>query len=122
MASTPPCIEIRDEEIKKIHRRLVPLHPQDLEHLQVEDSWLMGVILCPGDGTQQIARFDKRTRAPKRIRFYLHPDTDISKAFSAWKEAGHKRARFDFVTSWQELHPDFGRSLNDQVYEDFGPS
>ncbi len=119
VAKTPPCITIRDDEIQRIPRRLVALEPHDLLHLDPAPSWIMGVILCPGDDTKAVTQFANRTRASQRIRFYVHPDTQVSEAFSAWTSAGHQRARSDQVNSWKELHPLFGKALNDQVYEDF---
>lgn len=118
VAGRPPCIAIRDDEIHKIDRRLLPLDPATLSDLEPTGSWLMGVILCPGDGTDHVAGFAARTRSAHRLRFYAHPDTDLKDAFMGWKEAGFRRARVDVVSSWKQLHPFFGRALNDQVYED----
>lgn len=119
MASRQPCITIRDDEVRHINRRLVALIPDDLDALEPGMSWLMAVVLCPGDDSHALAAWAKRAGAPERVRFYLHPDTHVNDALAAWADAGFAAAKVDVVASWKELHPGFGRALNDQVYADF---
>lgn len=121
LASSPPCIKIRNDEIQRINRKTIPLTLAELKDLEPEGSWLLGVILCPGDDTTEVSRFAHRTHSPHRIRFFAHPKTEISTTLESWKAAGHHKARIDLVASWKQLHPLFGLALNDQVYHDFAP-
>ncbi|MCA1810638.1 MAG: hypothetical protein LC623_01340 [Halobacteriales archaeon] len=119
LASQHPCIGIRDTEVRHIRRLLLAAHPDDLGTLKPPPSWVMGVILCPGDSTEPLAAWARRHRADgRRVWFYLHPDAE-AEALRPWRDAGFRTDQVDTVSSWQELHPLFGLALNDQVYADF---
>lgn len=119
VASREPCIRIRDDEVASVRRRLVPLSPEDVAELEPPDSWIMAVVLCPGDDASVIARWLGKRRDPARVWFFAHPGVDLDAALAPLRAAGHALAQVDTVRSWRELHPLFGHALNDQVYADF---
>ncbi len=83
-------------------------------------SWLIGVLLCPGDDTRVIADWASSLPAPEvgRVRFYHHPDLDLVAALEAWYDAGLPDPRTSEVWNYKTFHKQFGRHLNDQVYRD----
>lgn len=119
LAGREPCIRMRDEEVGNVRRVLLAVHPDDLSSIKLSRSWILGVILCPGDSSAAVAEWVKTRRAlPSRVWFFLHPDTDLA-ALRDWKAAGYATDQVDVVASWQEIHPLFGAALSDQVYADF---
>lgn len=124
LASTRPCIEIRDDELDAVRDRrvLVGVGPKDLEDWSPSGSWMLAVILCPGDSTEHLAAWAKEHRIDEtRVHFYLHPDTpwDVLKP---WDDAGFPTDRVDDdVDSWKRLHRLFGLALNDRVAKDWWP-
>lgn len=121
LASRQPCIRIRDDEVKHINRVLVAQHPDDLASLELPKSWIMAVLLCPGDSTADLAAWARKHRIqPGRVWFFLHPDTD-PEALRPWRDVGFRTDQVAFTSTWEDLHPLFGLALNDQVYADFRP-
>lgn len=119
LAGRQPCIQIRDDEVKRINRVLVATHPDDLASLKLPKSWVMAVLLCPGDTTNDLAAWARQHRIQtSRVWFFLHPRTD-PEALRPWRDAGYRTDQADVVATWKDLHPLFGLALNDQVYSDF---
>lgn len=120
LADHSPCTTLRDEEIERINRKLVPIESGDLADLNPSGSWFLAVVLCPGDDLQPLARWT--VPLPKgdrdRIRFYAHPEADLVKALEPWYNAGLEDPLMEIVHDWRSLHPPFGRDLNDRVYRD----
>lgn len=121
LASSGECLGIRREEIEVVNRNLRALDPEDLSGLDPEEPWFLGVLLCPGDGTQEVASFvaDQPPEDRHRVHFYVHPDVDLVDAFRSWYAAGLADPATSEVEDFPTFHTRFGRHFNLQVYEDF---
>ncbi|MEA3204165.1 MAG: hypothetical protein QOI63_1845 [Thermoplasmata archaeon] len=123
LASRQPCLKIRDDEVAKIgkNRILVPVQPGDLDGLDPEATWILGVILCPGDPVTDVVRWAKARKIdPRRVWFFLHASTDMA-VLQPWADAGHATDQVDFAADWEELHQVFGLYLSDHIYAAHGP-
>lgn len=122
LASAQPCIKIRDDELAaiKANRILVGLSPRDLQAWSPPASWLLAVVLCPGDTTTEVTAWARKSRADaSRVHFYLHPDAD-RQVLAAWHEAGFPTERVDTdVDSWKRLHQLLGLALADRIVADW---
>lgn len=120
LAERHPCLAIRDREVGSIQRDLRPAFTAALADLDPPDSWLLAVILCPGDDTSAVAAWARRlpARDLDRIRFYAHPDADLGQALAGWVEASLAPPRVDAAGDWKEFHRRFGLHLNDMAYQD----
>ncbi len=123
-ASRQPCIKIRDDEVGKIgdNRNLVAIGPGDLDQIDRSRTWVLGVILCPGDNASEVTSWVRKHRVnPGHVWFFLHSNTDMA-ALQPWADAGYPTNQVDFVADWAELHPVLGLYLSDYIYEANGPS
>lgn len=114
------CRDIVDQELQRIQRRLKAVEPGSLDEVGLPASWLLAVLLCPGDDTAEAARW-VRARPPadrERVRFYLRPRTSEEQAFRAWLEAGLGAPLATDVRDFSSFHRAFGRHLNDRVWLD----
>lgn len=104
------------------NRVLVGLRPEDLAGWDAEGSWLMAVLLCPGDSSAAIAAWARRHKAdPDRIHFYAHKGTDPFEALAAWHRSGLPPPIVtEGITSWKEFHRRFGRDLTVRILQDWG--
>lgn len=120
LASHGPCIEIRDQEIASVRgRALVGRDLRDLERWRSPSSWLLAVLVCPGEDLAPLAEWMRRERPdPSRIWFFVHASATLA-PLKPWTDAGLSLHQVDVVSSWQELHRLFGLALNDQVYADW---
>jgi hypothetical protein len=111
---------IRDEEFRAVTgRALVGRGISDLERWQPPMSWILGVIVCPGDSVGPVAAWARRHETdPQRVWFYLHRDVR-PEVLAPWEDAGFGPAQVDFVSDWRSLHKLFGLALNDRVYADW---
>lgn len=121
VASREPCISIaHDEEVNVRGRSFTIASPETLEDLTLRASWLMAVLLCPGDETGQIVHWVRdNDRDPRRIIFYLHTDTDPRATLEAWHEADLPVHSAWTIEDWKQLHKHFGAAWNVRVYDDF---
>lgn len=118
IASRQPCIRIRDDEVKRIKRVLVATGFDGLP-LDLPKSWIVAVILCPGDDLGAVLTWARRHKVQgSRVWFFLHTGVD-PETLRPWKDAGFKTDQAEVVKSWEDLHRSFGLALNDQVYADF---
>ncbi len=121
LASTEPCLSIREEELAAVrdNRVLVGIGFDELAAWTPPESWLLGVVVCPKDELGPLVSWLKgRKQDAHRIHLYLHPETPWSVLIS-WQEAGLPVDRVDVdVDSWPRLHKLFGLALNDRVYAD----
>jgi hypothetical protein len=120
LAHSHPCLDMRNREVHAIQRDLEPAFSDNLEDLETPNSWMLAILLCPGDTTGQVAAWAKKRRSKDRdrIRFYAHPGVDLHDALAAWYAAGLPDPRVDEVKDWKQFHKAFGLDLNDQIYAD----
>lgn len=121
LASREPCISIAYDEQANVHGRSFRIvTPDALEDLDLRDSWIMAVLLCPGDDTETVATWTiDHGRDPRRIIFYFHEETDPTAALGAWRKAQLPVHATWTIRDWKELHKHFGAAWNVQVYDDF---
>lgn len=124
VASTGDCEDIRDQEIKAIadtgNRRFEARRPDRLPDPSSLGSWLMGVLLCPGDGTGEVAGWASSldTEDIDRIRFYHLPGVDLVDALRGWYAQGLPDPRTADVEDWGSFHHEFGWDHVNQLYQD----
>lgn len=120
LAFRQPCIAIRDQEIQAASGRvLVAGGIEDLEEWRPPKSWILGVLICPGDDVGPVAQWIQARKADaSRVWFYLQPDVEVS-VLEPWEQAGHPADQYDSAADWKQLHKRFGLALNDQVYADW---
>lgn len=121
VASSGECLGIQRDEIEFVNRNLQGARPADLDALDPDGSWFMGVLLCPGDGTSEVGAFAAGLPPEDRhrVRFYVHPDVDLVSALEGWYEAGLGDPMTSEVEDFSSFHARFGRHFNLQVYENF---
>lgn len=121
VADSGDCLGIQRDEVARVKgRRLLSLTGRDLEQLAPTGSWIMAVLLCPGDGTEDLARWARRRPAQDldRIGFYEHPDVDARRSYLAWVKAELPMPLRDKVNDFAGFHRLFGNDLNDRIYAD----
>ncbi|HLE48384.1 MAG TPA: hypothetical protein VI818_08815 [Candidatus Thermoplasmatota archaeon] len=120
LASREPCLTIRDQELASVKgRSLSSRDPKDLAGWAPPKSWILGVIVCPGDRIDGVVAWVRGHRAdPNRVWFYLHPTTPLE-TLRPWADAGFDTDQAATVSSWRELHKLYGLALNDRVYGDW---
>lgn len=121
-ASQPGCIEIRDDELRKVrgNRVLVGVTPADLTRWKPTASWMMGVVLCPGDDVAELVAWAIKNGAAERIRFYAYPKCDPFAVLQPWADAGLPNPAVDIdIGDWKRLHRRFGRDLAVQILQDW---
>lgn len=120
VADTGDCLGIRDAEIAHVRRELRALTSSDLAKLVLPKSWLVAVLLCPGDDLQTLAAWalGLEEKDWRLIRFYHHPGVDLVEALTPWYAAGLDDVRADEVRDFASFHRLFGNDLNDQIYSD----
>lgn len=121
VASREPCVTIAVDEAENVSgRSFQVVHPDGLPGLDLRDSWIAAVLLCPGDDAGPVAGWvEDGDRDPRRVLFYLHVDTDPRKALGPWAEAGLPVHSVWTVEDWTDLHTHLGSHWNNQVYQDF---
>lgn len=121
LAGRQPCIASRDQELAAIqtNRSLVGHELQELLRWRPPESWILGVLLCPGDEVTSVLEWVQKNRVgTDRVWFFLHKRTE-HEVMRPWTDAGHPLDRVDVITNWKELHKLYGLALNDQVYADW---
>lgn len=121
VAARDPCITIAyDERANVVGRSFRIAAPEGLARLEPRASWIMAILLCPGDDTREVAEWAKKgAREPRRVLFYLHPTTDARKALASWRDAGLPVLSTWTVDTWKALHTHFGAAWNVRVFDDF---
>lgn len=117
VAGHQPCIKIGKDELHFVKRRMVFVDLAMIRTIEPEESWFMGVIVCPGDDLVPLSKWAMDQEA-ERVHFYLHEDAD-TRLLVPWRDAGLPLIRVDHgFTSWRSLHKVLGWDLNVQVYDD----
>lgn len=125
VATREPCLGIiRDEAAsgRVRGRRFVALPLPALVRWKPPSSWVLGVLLCPGDDARPVLEWVRAQgiQELERIRFYLHKGTAEASAMAPWTLAGFSyRARI--VDSWESLHVRFGRQHAFWALRDHAP-
>ncbi len=132
VARSAPCEAIRDQEIaavkpstrtQKRGRVLRSVQPGELASLTLPKSWMLAVLLCPGDGTEEVASF-MRSLGPAwrdRVTFYHVPKTDLTEAFNAWVAASLPLPLTETIERAGQLNAHLGAVLNEWIYQDHRP-
>lgn len=117
LATSEPCMSLRELEIARVRRLLVGLAPEELSTLRLPDSWLLAVLLCPGDDTASLVPFvaGLPPRDRDRVVFFLHPDADLVQAFHAWYAAGLPDPHTLDAGDYRSLAPKLGHELNKRI-------
>lgn len=121
LAGREPCITIAQDERRNVKgRRFRILNPEDLNAYIPRPSWLMAVLLCPGDDTMGLTTWaEGGGHAPERVIFYFHAETDAREALGAWHEAGKPIHSWWTIRDWKGLHRHFGEAWNVRIFDDF---
>lgn len=121
LAMSPPCTRIRDEELEAIgnNRALHSIEAADLASWTPPRSWLLAVLVCPGDDLAPLTAWVGGA-AIDRVRFYVHADADPFDALAAWADAGFPDPIVDDgIDSWRTFHRRFGRDLAVRILQDW---
>lgn len=122
VAASGDCLDIQTWEVQHIHRRLTAVHERGLRPGDFPESWswLVGVLVCPGDGLEALAAWAKEAPASelRRIRLYFLPGANPVKALAAWYAAGLPDPYTADVEDRAQFHKRFGLDLNNQIYLD----
>jgi len=120
-ATSGTCLGIQRGESRLVTgRRFRPIHPTALPRLALGDSWFLGVLLCPGDSTNELVAWARTLSRPRlaRIRFYFVDGTRLAATLSGWNEAGLPDVPTFKVDDFASFHKLFGRHHADVVYQD----
>ncbi len=113
VAGREPCLSIAHDEATNVSGRSFHIiTPEELGQLEPRPSWIMAVLLCPGDEASSVAAWlQAGGRDPRRVLFYLHKDTDPRQALAPWHEAGLAIHSTWTIRTWRELHKHLGGRL-----------
>lgn len=121
LAASGDCLDIQAREVDTIKtRRFRSVGPDQLESLELPESWILAAVMCPGDDTHAIARFTEGLHAGdrQRIRFYWYPETRPADALKPWLAADLGPIQEDDIDGWQRFHKLFGAHHSIQVFID----
>lgn len=84
-------------------------------------SWVLVVLICPGDTLEGVAEWVRRLprRDRDRVYLYFHPRTDRVAALAPWHAAGLEDPVVSLAHDFKTFHKSFGARLNLQTYNDF---
>lgn len=123
VAAQPNCLDIGRLESQKVTgRRLRLVTAAELPGPdRLPASWVVAVLLCPGDTTERIAPWAKQLPTPfwHRIWFYKARGLDPESAYAPWKEAGLGKPLADAFQDFLDFNRLFANDLNEQIYQDF---
>lgn len=122
VAASGDCLDVQAKEVERINRALEAVHERNLRPGRRPDarSWLVGVLVCPGDALEGLAVWASRLEEAdlRRVRLYFLPGSDPVKALSAWYGVGLPDPYTADVEDWAMFHKRFGLDLNNQIYLD----
>lgn len=116
------CLELARARAEAMTGRL-------LRHLRsselpaaLPDSWMVAVILCPGDSTEAVASWASRLEVSeaRRILFYESFDLDLvaDRVYAGWIRHGLPDPVRQRVHDFKELNRRLGSDLNMRILED----
>lgn len=113
------CRDIVDQEVLRIRRTLRAIEPGGLDGI-ARGSWVLGVLLCPGDDLGALVPWARGLSAADRDRILLYhrPRTDIEEALRGWAAAGMDGPVVTPVRDFATFHKVFGKHFNDRVWLD----
>ncbi len=117
-AEQPPCIRLQQQAARPKSRDHRTERLGALADVDPPERWLLAVILCPGDTTDDVVQWLRAHGDPDRVVFFLHPDTDPVAALKAWYDAGHPDPVAYEAKTWKQLAAQLGRFVNDWIYVD----
>lgn len=119
VARHPPCIRLRDEVARPKGRDYHTARLDDLDGLDLPARWVLAVVLCPGDTTEDLVRWMARRGAdPARLLFVVFPGTSTVAAFRAWYGAGHGDPLVVEARTLKGFARHLGQFVNDWIYAD----
>ncbi len=95
----------------------------DLADLALKDSWFMAVLVCPGDGLDDLIQWAKWLDRPeaRRIQFFARPSVEEDSIEDPWIEAGLPFTGVVRFSGFKDFHPEFARAVLEHVMDDWGP-
>lgn len=125
LADTGTCLELKAQEVRRVTgRTLVPLTSARLPGTPPR-SWMLAVVLCPGDDTKRLAAWALRLRPADqdRIDFY-EPQAlpQVDAVYGAWTEAGLPDPNRFPVDDLAHLNRLLGLDLNRRILRDHQPA
>lgn len=122
LASEPPCLGLRDQTVLPKGRRYDAKALRDLATLRPGKSWVMAIILCPGDTLQQAADWAVKHRADgeRFILFHIR-GVDLRGALAPWRDAGYGLPLLVEVETWLDMAGVLGQHINNVILRDYGP-
>lgn len=121
LATSGPCLRIVADEVRHVKRTLSALAPGSTPPSSRPKSWVLAILVCPGDTLQGIAPWVRGLAARDRERVYLyfHPETDIVAALAPWYASGLDDPITSLAHDFKSFHKSFGARMNLQTYLDF---
>ena len=121
LATSPPCTRIVADEVRHVRRTLVALAPGSPPPASRPQSWVLAVLVCPGDTLAAIAPWVRRLppRDRERVYVFFHPDADRVAALEAWYAVGLDDPITSLAHDFKTFHKAFGARMNLQTYLDF---
>jgi hypothetical protein len=120
VASSGLCRTVQEKYVSSIDRNVVghSLHDLDFEPAQ---SWIMAVIVCPGDDLSGVTKWAMNNGAMNldRMVFFFAKGVDVVKALQPWHSEGLADPYTSEFEDYKDFTKQFGRALNDRVFTDF---
>jgi hypothetical protein len=129
VAQSGKCLDFQTQESKHPKgrvrgRHFRPLSPAALKDLRLPQSWFLGVVLCPGDEPEVLARWHAGLKPEDRDRvvFFIHPDYEQHELDEQATDFGGSLPQtVPLPQAWERFHQIFGRLHADRVYLDHAP-
>jgi hypothetical protein len=115
------CFGLKPADFTKVAgRRLVPIGADQLPVHPLPKSWVLVVLVCPGDDLDALAAWAARlTRADlHRVWFYELHGQDARRSYKPWVDAGLQYPPNERVDDVQEFNHVFANELNIRILLD----
>lgn len=117
VADTEPCIGVHAAipADKRDSRRATQ---SDLDAAWFRSSYVVAVVLCPGDSTKKLAAFAAKHKLdPDRFHFYHPPGVDPIAALRDWRTAGFHVHSIEEVDKWGPVNQHFAAHWNHVIHD-----